>query len=86
MGGQLRPMRARPWPERPVSAAKVSGHHEAERFWARHHSSHTTMSVGEGGTSGSPYMVSDLKRASSTGGSGMNGDRRHQPSGAKRAP
>ena len=31
-------------------------------------------------------MVSDLKRASSTGGSGMNGGRRHQRSGTKRAP
>ena len=31
-------------------------------------------------------MVSDLKRASSTGGSGMKGGRRHQPPGTKRAP
>ena len=68
-----------------MSAVNKSGHHEAERFWVRHHSSHTTMSVGEGGMPGSPYMVSDLKPVSSGVGSGMNGGRRHQPSGAKRA-
>ena len=34
---------------------------------------------------GSPYMVSDLKPVSSGVGSGMNGGRRHQRSGAKRA-
>ena len=73
------------WLGRPVSAAGSSANQEAERFWARHHSSQTTMSAGDGGTRGSPYMVSDLKRASPSGGSGTNGGRRHQRSGTKRA-
>ena len=55
------------------------------RFWDRHHSSQTTMSAGDGAAFRSPYIVSVLKRASRGGGSGMNGGRRHQPPGAKRA-
>lgn len=43
------------------------------------------MSADEGAAPGSPYMVSVLKRVSPDGGRGTNGDRRHQPSGAKRA-
>ena len=55
------------------------------RFWARHHSSQTTISVDEGVAEASPYMVSVLKRVSPDGGRGTNGGRCHQPSGAKRA-
>ena len=35
MGERIRPIRARPWPERPVSAANTSGRHPARRWaWA----------------------------------------------------
>ena len=43
------------------------------------------MSAALGPTAGSPYIASDLKRASAAVGTGKNGGRRHHPSGAKRA-
>ena len=69
-------------------AARERSEQERETLperWAWHHCSQVTMSAGEGAASGSPYIVSDLKRASFGAGSGMNGGRRHQRSGAKRA-
>ena len=42
-------------------------------------------SPADGAVFASPYMVSNLKLAMPLGGNGMNGARRHQPPGTKRA-